>query len=61
MLHQGAQRNYIEKRVNLPTAKSSAEIARDVPPGIRARAFFSARACRRLMCWTITAQRWTTT
>ena len=43
MLHQGAQRNYIEKRVNLPTAKSSAEIARDVPPGIRARAFFSAR------------------
>lgn len=43
MLHQGAQRNYIEKRVNLPTAKSSAEIARDVPPGIRTRAFFSAR------------------
>ena len=43
MLHQGAQRNYIETRVNLPTAKSSAEIARDVPPGIRARAFFSSR------------------
>ena len=43
MLHQGAQRNYIENRVNLPTAKSSAEIARDVPPGIRARAFFSSR------------------
>lgn len=43
MLHQGAQRNYIEKRVNLPTAKSSAEIARDIDPKIRARAFFSAR------------------
>ena len=43
MLHPGAQRNYIETRVNLPTAKSSAEIARDVPSGIRARAFFSSR------------------
>lgn len=43
MLHESAQRNYIENRVNLPTAKSSAEIARDVPPGIRARAFFSSR------------------
>mgnify|MGYP002588747474 FL=1 len=43
MLHQGAQRNFIETRVNLPTAKSSREIARDVPPGIRARSFFSSR------------------
>lgn len=43
MLHQGAQRNFIETRVNLPTAKSSREIARDVPPGIRAGSFFSSR------------------
>lgn len=40
---QGAELNYIQSRVNLPTDKSSAEIARDIPAQIRARAFFSAR------------------
>ena len=34
---------YIQNRVNLPTSKSSAEISRDIPAQIRARAFFSAR------------------
>jgi hypothetical protein len=40
---EGAELNYIRSRVNLPTEKSSAEIARDIPAQIRARAFFSAR------------------
>lgn len=43
MLHQGAQRNYIEKRVNMPTKKSHAEIVRDVDAGTKARSFWSAR------------------
>ena len=38
-----AERNFIQNRVNLPTSKTSAEISRDIPPEIRARAFFSAR------------------
>ena len=40
---QGAEKKFIESRVNLPTDKGSAEIARDIPAVIRARAFFSAR------------------
>lgn len=40
---EGAELNYIRSRVNLPTEKSSAEIARDIPAQIRARAFYSAR------------------
>ena len=43
MLHQGAQRTYIEKRVNMPTKKSHAEIVRDVDAGTKARSFWSAR------------------
>ena len=39
---QGAEKKFIESRVNLPTDKGSAEIARDIPAVIRARAFFSA-------------------
>ncbi len=38
-----AEREFIRNRVNVPTAKSSREIARDIPEQIRARAFFSAR------------------
>ena len=38
-----AKRNFIQNRVNLPTSKTSSEISRDIPPEIRARAFFSAR------------------
>ena len=38
-----AEDHFIANRVNLPTAKSSEEIARDIPAGIRARSFFSAR------------------
>ena len=40
---QNAEKNFINKRVNLPTNKSSSQISRDVPAAIRARAFFSAR------------------
>lgn len=43
MPHESARSNYIRNRVNLPTAKSSAEIARDIPAAIRAQSFFSAR------------------
>lgn len=46
MLHQGAQRNFIETRVNLPTSKDSVGIARDIPADIRARAFFSSRVAQ---------------
>ena len=38
-----AEKNFIQNRVNLPTSKTSSEISRDIPPEIRARAFFSAR------------------
>ena len=38
-----ARDQFLQNRVILPTAKSSAEIARDIPAQIRARAFFSAR------------------
>ena len=38
-----ARDSFLQNRVILPTAKSSAEIARDIPAQIRARAFFSAR------------------
>ncbi len=43
MLREGAELNWNRNRVNLPTAKSSGEIARGIPPEIRARSFFSAR------------------
>lgn len=43
MLRQGSQQRFIDGRVNLPTAKSSAEIVRDIPQKIRAQAFFSSR------------------
>lgn len=43
MPQESARSNYIRNRVNLPTAKSSAEIARDIPAAIRAQSFFSAR------------------
>ena len=40
---EGREREFIANRVNLPTSKSSTQIAADIPPEIRARAFFSAR------------------
>ena len=40
---QSAEAQYVSNRVSMPTAKSSAEISRDIPTQIRARAFFSAR------------------
>lgn len=40
---EGKEREFIANRVNLPTSKNSAQIAADIPPEIRARAFFSAR------------------
>ena len=43
MLRPGTQNDYINARVNLPTAKSHAEIVRDLEPKIKAQAFFSAR------------------
>ena len=43
MLRPGTQNDYINARVNLPTAKSHAEIVRDLEPRIKAQAFFSAR------------------
>lgn len=43
MLHEGAQLNFIRNRPALPTGKSSAEIARDIPAAIRARSFLAAR------------------
>ena len=38
-----AEDQFIQNRVNLPTSKDSAGVARDIPAQIRARAFFSAR------------------
>ena len=43
MLRPGTQENYISRRVNLPTAKSHADLGSDVEPRIKAQAFFSAR------------------
>ena len=43
MLRPGNQDTYISRRVNLPTAKSHAELVSDVEPKIKAQAFFSAR------------------
>ena len=43
MLRPGTQDTYISRRVNLPTAKSHAELVSDVEPKIKAQAFFSAR------------------
>ena len=43
MLRPGTQDTYISRRVNLPTAKSHAELVREVEPRIKAQAFFSAR------------------
>lgn len=40
---QTAEDRYLQARKNLPTSKSSAEIARDIPPKLRAQSFFSAR------------------
>ena len=41
----GAELEWIRNRVNLPTAKNSREIARDIDPRILARSFISARVC----------------
>ena len=43
MLRPGTQDTFISSRVMMPTAKSHAELVRDVEPKIRAQAFFSAR------------------
>ena len=43
MLRNGAQNDFISRRVNMPTTKSHDEMLRDVSPRIRAQAFFSAR------------------
>ena len=43
MLRPGTQSDYIDRRINLPTAKSHADIVRDLEPKIKAQAFFSAR------------------
>ena len=43
MLRPGTQSDYIDRRINLPTTKSHADIVRDLEPKIKAQAFFSAR------------------
>ncbi len=43
MLRPGSQDSYISGKVNMPTAKSHAELVSDVEPKIKAQAFFSAR------------------
>ena len=43
MLRDGAQNQFISRRVNMPTEKSHAELVRDVDAGVKARSFFSAR------------------
>ena len=43
MLRNGAQNDFISRRINMPTTKSHDEMLRDVSPRIRAQAFFSAR------------------
>jgi len=43
MLRPGTQETLIRQRVNMPTAKSHAELVREVAPKIKAQAFFSAR------------------
>ena len=40
---EGREKEFITQRVNLPTGKSSSRISADIPPEIRAKAFFSAR------------------
>ena len=40
---EGREKEFITQRVNLPTAKSSSRISAEIPPEIRAKAFFSAR------------------
>ena len=43
MLRNGAQNDFISRRVNMPTTKSHDDLLRDVSPRIRAQAFISAR------------------
>ena len=43
MLRPGTQDALIRAKVNMPTAKSHAELVRDVEPKLKAQAFFSAR------------------
>jgi len=43
MLRDGAQNQFISRRVSMPTEKSHAELVRDVDAGVKARSFFSAR------------------
>lgn len=43
MLRPGTQDAMIRAKVNMPTAKSHAELVRDVEPKLKAQAFFSAR------------------
>ena len=43
MLRPGTQDALIRGKVNMPTAKSHAELVRDVEPKLKAQAFFSAR------------------
>ena len=43
MLRPGSQDSYISGKVNMPTAKSHAELVREVEPRIKAQSFFSAR------------------
>ena len=40
---EGREKEFITQRVNLPTAKNSSRISAEIPPEIRAKAFFSAR------------------
>ena len=40
---EGREKEFITQRVNLPTGKSSSRISAEIPPEIRAKAFFSAR------------------
>jgi len=42
-MRDGAEKSFIGGRIDLPTEKTSREIARDIPAAIRARAFLSAR------------------
>ena len=43
MLRDGAQNQFISRRLSMPTEKSHAELVRDVDAGVKARSFFSAR------------------
>jgi len=46
MLRPGTLDDLISRKVSMPTAKSHAELIRDVAPKIRAQAFFSARVAQ---------------